>query len=86
MKTDSSWNKYYIYRQTNERAAAKFDCFFLPAKTDEVLKAKVAKREEEARKKEDQGKLSVCVCVCVCAYFTNEFIMGQLISQQFKLF
>lgn len=29
----------------------------LSAKTDEVLKAKVAKREEEARKKLEEGEL-----------------------------
>lgn len=60
--------------ETSHRPAAShltftFVVFFVsPAKTDEVLRAKVAKREEEARKKEDQGK---CVCVCVS---TNEFI------------
>lgn len=54
--------------KTSQRPAAShltltFVIFFVsPAKTDEVLKAKVAKREEEARKKEDQGK---CVCVCL---------------------
>ena len=46
--------------------------FLSPAKTDEVLKAKVAKREEEARKKKEDGEcLRVHLClrarVCVCA-------------------
>lgn len=33
-----------------------FLLFVFSAKTDEVLKAKVAKREEEARKKIEDGK------------------------------
>lgn len=30
--------------------------FLLSAKTDEALRAKVAKREEESRKKQEEGK------------------------------
>lgn len=43
-------------------------CLFFAAKTDEVLKAKVAKREEEARKKQEEGE---CYVVCVVVTSTR---------------
>lgn len=51
-------------------------CFFL-AKTDEVLKAKVAKREEEIRRKEEEGKLHVA---CVWPYMTSDQPKPEMLS------
>ena len=39
--------------------------FVFSAKTDEVLKAKVAKREEEAKKKLEEGRFALLGLICL---------------------